>query len=208
MPFSLLRAGRTFLQESGDKSTEAKDTNRGESDTAGSGVSRAGGLGGTRAAGGAGITARVRGAGLGRGVRVGVVVVGRTGTSGRSGCGSTSLSASASDNGRVRRSTNDNGGGAANRDLEGSQAAGYVLHDVGDTFGKASRDGGDFGLGGDRRREGRLGSRYGRHAGDHTKGVGLCQVGGEGVGVWDGGGRAATGDGDFLRVIVSIWEMN
>lgn len=50
---------RTFLQESGDQSTEAKDTGGGESDTAGGRVSRAGGLGGTRAGGAARLGVRV-----------------------------------------------------------------------------------------------------------------------------------------------------
>jgi hypothetical protein len=66
---------------------------------------------------------------------------------------------------------------------------------VGDALRKTGGDGSDFGLrgdgfglGGDGWRESGLRSCDGGHASDHTEGVGLREVGGEGVGVWGGGG--------------------
>jgi hypothetical protein len=76
------------------------------------------------------------------------------------------------------------------------------LNDIGDAHGQAGGDGSDFGLRGDgcglgcdRGGEGGLVGCDGGHAGDYAEGVGLCEVGGEAVGVGGGGG---------LEVIVRI----
>jgi hypothetical protein len=184
---------RTFLQESGDKSTETEHASRSKSDAAGGRVSGAGGLGSAGA--------RSRRAGLlagrrrARGRRIIIIVRGRRTARRRCGGGGASLSASASNNRRVRSSADDNGSGGSNADLEGCQAAGDVLHDVGDAHGQAGGDGSDFGLRGDGcglgcdgGGEGGLVGCDGGHAGDYAEGVGLCEVGGEAVGVGGGGG--------------------
>jgi hypothetical protein len=76
---------------------------------------------------------------------------------------------------------------------------------VGDAFGEAGGDGSDFGLRGDGRGESGLGGVDGGHAGDYAEGVGLCEVGGEAVGVWGGGGCALNDD---LGVVVRIGMMD
>lgn len=71
-----------------------------------------------------------------------------------------------------------------------------------DTLGQTGRDGGNGGLSSHSRREGGLSGRDIGHAGDHTVGIGLGKVGGEAIGVRDGGlnGSAAAGDIDDLGI--------
>lgn len=182
------------LQESGDQGTEAKDTSGGKGDTASSRVGVAGG--GSRAGTSAG---RLRRAASGAGARLGGVVVAvvrrRVGGSG----GGASLSAGAGDNGGVT-TVDDDGSGAADRHQERGERAGDVHEKVGLAGGKTGRDGGNLGLRGHAGRESRLCCGGLGHASDDTEGVGLCEVGGETVGVRDGGGHggAIAGDADDL----------
>lgn len=70
------------------------------------------------------------------------------------------------------------------------------------TLGETGRDGGDGGLSSDSGREVRLRGLNGRHASDHTVGVGHGEVGGEAIGVRDSrlDCGAAAGDIDDLGV--------
>lgn len=190
----MLRCIRTFLQESGDESAEAKDAGRGELDVACGGVGgfAAGGRVAGAGGGGPGVTA---GGGGGAGVVRGVGRVGRVG-GGSTGARCGAATTSARDDSCAGRGVDDDGRGAADRDLEGSQGARDVDRDVSDTLGETCGDGGDGRLGGDGRRESGLGGLNGGHAGNDAVAVGHGEVGGEAVGVGHGRleGGAAAGD--------------
>jgi hypothetical protein len=154
-----------LLQESGEEGAEAEDTGRGESNAACRGVGTTSRLSSAAAAG-----TRRRGTASRAGAGAGL------GVSGGGDGSSASLGASASDNGRALGRVDNDGGGAADGNLEGGEGAGDVDQKVSVANGKTGGNGGDGGLRGHGRRESRLCGRNLGHAGDDTETVGLGEV--------------------------------